>query len=458
MTGPAVGAGTGTAPRRVAVVGGGVLGLVLGLRLAERGHRVTIYEAGPGFGGLAASAPIGDFTWDRFYHVILASDTRLRALLGELGLDDRLRWTTTRTGFYVDDRLLSLSSALDFLRFPPLSPVDKFRLGLTILHASRLRDWRPLERQTALDWLEHWCGRRTVERLWRPLLRAKLGENHTRVSAAFIWAIIARMYAARRTGNKQELFGYVDGGYGAILGRLQERVLARGVSLIPDAKILKVGQSGSGLPVVIQRDQRPSEVFDAAVLTVPCSQVATLCPDLTAAELARLDSVTYQGIVCASLLCRRPLSDYYITNIAAAWTPFTAVIEMTALVDRERFGGLSLIYLPRYLGQDDPFWARSDAEVRAAFLPALQRLHPGLAADDIVAFQVARARQVLILPTLDYSRDAMPPVTTSLPGVFIANSAQIPNGTLNVNETLGVVEHALPGVLAGLGAQRRTAP
>ena len=440
---------TNESPRRVAVVGGGMLGLTIGLRLAEHGHQATVIESAPAFGGLAGSSGIGDYTWDRFYHVILLSDTRLRALVDELGLSDQLRWNTTRTGFYIDDQLLSLSTSLDFLRFPPISMIDKFRLGLTILYASRLRDWRRLEQQTAIAWLDRWCGRRTVDRLWRPLLQAKLGENHTQASAAFIWAIIARMYAARRTGNKQELFGYVDGGYETILNRLVERARASGVSMETSAPVRRVDQPNTGA-VMVERDGQPPAAFDAVVMTVPCNHVASLCPGLTVAEKARLQSVTYQGIVCASLLCRQPLSSYYITNIADAWPPFTAVIEMTALVDRARFGDQSLIYLPRYLGQDDPFWQRTDAEIEAEFLPALLRMHPGLRRDDLTAFQVARARQVLALSTLNYSTEAMPPVITSRPGIFVANSAQIPNGTLNVNETLGVVEQALPRVLAAL--------
>ena len=50
----------------------------------------------------------------------------------------------TRTGFLVDGRLHSLSSSLDFLRFPPLGLVDKARLALTVLRAAHMRD--PLAR------------------------------------------------------------------------------------------------------------------------------------------------------------------------------------------------------------------------------------------------------------------------------------------------------------------------
>ena len=101
---------------RVAVVGGGMLGLAAAWRLAERGQRVTLLEAAPELGGLTSCWSLGDVTWDRFYHVTLLSDTRLRALLDEIGLESQIRWVQTRTGFYCDGKLYSLSSSLEFLR------------------------------------------------------------------------------------------------------------------------------------------------------------------------------------------------------------------------------------------------------------------------------------------------------------------------------------------------------
>src|SRR3982751_6505270 len=87
--------------QRIGIIGGGVLGMTLAWRLQRRGFAVTVIESAPAGGGLASAEAIGSFTWDRFYHVTLQSDVHLRALLTELGLDDQLRWGTTRTGFYV---------------------------------------------------------------------------------------------------------------------------------------------------------------------------------------------------------------------------------------------------------------------------------------------------------------------------------------------------------------------
>jgi protoporphyrinogen oxidase len=146
----------------------------------------------------------------------------------------------------------------------------------------------------------------------------------------------------------------------------------------------------------------------------------------------------YQGIICPSLLIEQPLAEYYVTNITDGWVPFTAVIEMTALVDRATFGGRSLVYLPRYLAQDAGDWARSDADILNESIATLERMYPHFRRSQIVATQVARVREVLAVSTLNYSRTLLPPLTTSVDRVFVVNSAQIANGTLNVNETLAL--------------------
>ncbi len=425
------------------IVGGGMLGLTLALRLSARGHQVTVIEAAPCLGGLASAWRLGDITWDRHYHVTLLSDTHTRGLLAELGLERDMQWVQTRTGFYTGGRLHSMSSAVEFLRFPPLGPVDKARLALTILYASRVRDWRRLERIPVADWLRRLSGERTFQRIWLPLLRSKLGENYTRTSAAFIWATIQRMYAARRSGLKKEMFGYVPGGYARILDRLAERLRERGVGIVTGSPTQRVTRAGSRLRVTTAGGA--SQIFDRVAVTVPAPLAARLCPEMDEGERARLEAIEYQGIVCASVLLKAPLASYYVTNITESWVPFTAVIEMSALVDRAEFGGRSLVYLPRYAAGNDAVFEVTDEALRERFLAALERMYPHFHRDQVECFQVSRVRHVHALSTLGYS-ERLPPMRLSVPGLFIVNSSHIVNGTLNVNETVGLADRALEAI------------
>jgi protoporphyrinogen oxidase len=415
-------------------------------RLAQAGRRVTLFDAAEGLGGLASAWSLDGIVWDRHYHVTLLSDTHLRALWTELGLEDELRWAETRTGFYSGGRLHSMSNSLEFLRFPPLRLIDKMRLAATILHASRVKDPRPLEAVLVSDWLRRWSGDRTFETIWLPLLKAKLGEHYQRTSAAFLWATIARMYAARRTGLKREMFGYVSGGYGRVLDRFAEVLAAEGVEIRTGHPAERIApEPGGGVRTEFRNGHQ--EVFDQVVVTVPAPAAARVCQGLGEDEAARLQGIQYLGIVCASLLLKKPLAGFYVTNITDPGIPFTAIVEMSTLVDPSELGGKTLVYLPKYVDPDDPAFRLSDGEIQETFLAALERMVPAFDRADLLAFRVSRVKHVFALPTLHYS-SRLPPMTTSVPGLHLVNAAHIVNGTLNVNETVQLANRAAASFLA----------
>ena len=475
--------------QNIAIVGSGFLGMTLALRLAEAGNRVTIFESANEIGGLASAWKIGDVTWDKHYHVTLKSDENTRKIVEELGLAGEFRWVETKTGFYTEGSLFSMSDTMEFLAFPPLGLISKLRLGATIFYASRVENWKRLEKLTVEKWLTRLSGRKTFEKIWKPLLKAKLGDAYKETSAAFIWATIRRMYAARNAGLKKEMFGYVRGGYARVLERFGQILSEKGVEIRLNATIENVEKLATGrfrvataakrrrndakLRILPQKtkyaafqatatvapgfsgaflaepDLKPSEVvafpknghadmFDKVILTCPSNVAARIAPQLTREEKLDLENIRYQGIVCASVLLKNSLSNFYVTNITDE-APFTGVIEMSALVARTELGGNALVYLPKYVAPDDELFEKTDGEIEQMFLAGLEKMYPQFRRDDVLDFKVSRVRQVFPLPVLNYSRD-LPAMKTSIDGMYVVNSSHIVNGTLNVNETVALAE------------------
>ncbi len=473
--------------QNVAIVGSGFLGLTLALRLADSGAKVTLFESASEIGGLASAWEIGDIVWDKHYHVTLASDGYTRGLVEELGLGDQFRWVETKTGFYTDGELVSMSDIMEFLKFPPLGLVSKLRLGATIFYASRVRNWKRLEKIRVEEWLTRLSGEKTFDKIWRPLLTAKLGEAYRETSAAFIWATIQRMYAARNSGLKKEMFGYVSGGYARVLERFGEVLREKGVEIRLNSRIDRVEKLANGkIRVSTAASRRRSDVkpvvqktkygvmtapasvakgfsgaflsepelwlppkptlsaplplvFDRVILTCPSNVAAKAAGQLSVEEKHSLDNIRYQGIVCASVLMKCSLSKFYVTNITDE-APFTGVIEMSALVDKQGFGGNALIYLPKYVASDDEMFDKSDEDIERIFLNGLEKMYSHFRRKDVLAFKVSRVRQVFPLPVLNYSQE-LPPAKTSIDGLYIVNSSHIVNGTLNVNETVRLAEN-----------------
>jgi protoporphyrinogen oxidase len=441
-----------------AIVGGGLLGMTLALRLAQAGQQVTLLESAETLGGLASAWSLGDIIWDRHYHVTLLSDQHFRSLLREIGLEQDMQWVESKTGVYANGTLYSVSNAIEFLKFPPLGLIDKLRLAFTIIYGSKIKDWRRLEQISVEKWLRRWSGDRTFEKFWLPLLRAKLGDNYKKASASFIWAIIARLYAARRTGLKKEMFGYLPGGYARILERFAIILRETGVEMELGQRVRQV-QPINDQRVTVEFSNSNKQTFDQVVVTAPSPIAAQITAGLTSEERDRLQGIQYQGIVCASLLLKNPLSPYYVTNITDDWVPFTGVIETTALVNPRDFNGQTLVYLPKYVDPQDPLFELSDQVLEESFVNALERMYPHFSREDVLKFQVSRVKHVLAVSTLNYSQ-TLPPMQMSVPGLHIVNSTHILNGTLNVNETIQLAEQAAVDLLnlANLDCKQPAAP
>jgi protoporphyrinogen oxidase len=430
---------------KVAVIGGGVLGLTLAHRAQRAGHQVELFEAAPDLGGLAAPQKYAPFVWDRYYHCILPQDTALIGLLEELGLGGELRWAKTGTGYYSGGRFYSMSGVPDYIRFPLLSVTDKARLGLTILHAMRTAKPHDLYRITAAEWLTRWGGRRVYENFWRPLLRAKFGTHHDQVAAVFIWATLTRLQGARRGAGARENLGYVSGGYAKILGTFRERLEQGGARVRTSAPVEQIQKEGEQASVRWGGSEAGQATFDQVFFTGPTRLArktvqGELSKVVELAEQRYPTSSAYLGVACLNLVLKRPLTPYYVLNIADEKVELTGLIEMTNLIDRAtETAGHSLVYLPRYMDSADASFDAPPERLTETLLGGARRLFPGLSDSDIVDRQLHRTRLVQPLPLVRQAAvGAEPPVLTR--PFTLLNTTMLECATLNNNEVVALVD------------------
>jgi len=446
----------------VAVIGGGMTGIAAAYYLAKSSRfNITLFERESQLGGLSSYYQWQEIVWDRFYHVMLSTDLQLLEFIKELGLQDELFWSDTKSGFYGDGKLVSMSSTLDFLTFPFMSLWQKFRLGLGILYSARIKDPAKLDRIYVRQWLTKLFGRRIYENIWDPLLRSKLGDARERTSAAFIWATITRLYGARESGSKRERMGHVHGGYRTILKTAEEKLTEAGVRIVTRSSASEVAASRiQDNPTArdkhsAQHTQRSVSVvtddgrlkFDKVLLTVDCPTVLRMV-DGGEDHLywAQLREVEYLSVVCVLLILNRKLSPYYVINLLDKDLPFTGIIEATNVVSPEEIGDKHLVYLPKYMPVDDPLNECEDDQITELFLEKLRKVFPDLKDEDILHRQIFRERYVQPLQELNFL-DRSTGFRTPLSGVYLVNTSMIYNTTLNNNAVVTLAKDAAKTII-----------
>ena len=432
----------------ICIIGGGMMGLATAYFLSKPGNNVVVLEKEKEVGGLSRPAEIyPGLQWDRYYHVILSTDTELLGFIDEIGLSLDVQFRTTKTGFFTDGCLHSMSNVFEFITFKPLSLVNKFRLGLGIIFASRIHKGTRLEKVYAKNWLIRIFGRRNYEKLWDPLLRSKLGTASPKASGAFIWAIIKRYYGTRQKGSKQESMGCVKGGYHSIFKNIQDILKQKQVAVLLDRKAQKIIPQPDGRIGVVDHRGK-TKLFDKVVATLPNPNLIELLPDEYGNLKAQLGRIEYLNLVCVVLALKRSLCPYYVTNITDPGFPFTGVIEATNVVPKETLGDHALVYLPRWMPGDDAFIRQPDEAILDQFYAGLKRIFPEFTKEQVTAAHVHREFNVQPIQTIDYGQ-CVPPMETEISGFYLVNTSMILNSTLNNNQVIGLARKMADKLLEG---------
>jgi protoporphyrinogen oxidase len=403
--------------RRFCIVGAGACGLTAALRLAERGGDVVVIERESRPGGLAGGFQLDSGVWlERFYHHIFRSDRAAIRLIDELQLTDRLEWLRPSTVTLRAEKLHQLDSAPSLLRFSPIEPLSRLRMGAVLAQFRLLPNPRILEGRLAAATLRRLMGTQAYEAVWGPLLRGKFGQFAEEVTLPWFWA---------RVHDRSAELGYLRGGFQQLYDGLSERVKRLGGQVLLDTSVVGIQGDPDGLEVQLRtpnggETRRFDRVLSTLATPVTCGLATGLGEDYREAY-GRVRSL---GAHCLVLALDRQLTESYWINIADPGYPFLALVEHTNLVSAEDYGGLHLVYFGNYRTHDDSLFDMTPEEVLEAFAPSIRRINPAFDTSWVLSKWVFSAPNAQPVVDLRF-RSSIPPFITPVPGLFSANLFQV---------------------------------
>jgi protoporphyrinogen oxidase len=421
-------------PRRVAIVGAGVTGLVAGRELARRGFAVTLVERWPDVAGQASAFEVAPGVWvERYYHHLFPSDREMIALHEEL-LPGQLEWHPSSVGIWARGRIYPFVTPRDLLAYSPLPLVDRLRLGFVVLRLVGRTDWEQMDDIGALEWLRRTCGERAVRSVWLPLMLGKFGDDAERIPLAWLWSkFVLRRGKGANAGR--ERLGYPRGSFRAICVAVADDIRAGGGTIELDREVTAIHADGDGFvvrcaaPTAYRRAPGSSAPepgrelrADIVLLTTPTTLTASLV-DWPAEYRARLDAWTYRAAVVLLLELRRPYSDVYWMNVADMDVPFLGMVEHTNLVPAERYPGRYL-YVSNYVAPDDPLARLSPEELLRHYVAAMTLMNPSFSPDDVLRYWAFREDAAQPVPRVG-NRHRLLPFETPRKGIYLANTTQI---------------------------------
>ncbi|MEC9093397.1 MAG: FAD-dependent oxidoreductase, partial [Planctomycetota bacterium] len=322
---------------------------------------------------------------------------------------------------------------VDLLRFKAMGLSGRLRFGLTSACLAYQKKYLDREEETALNWFYRFAGKQATDSIWRPMLEVKFGDAADQIPLAWIAGRLRQRVRSRKRGV--EKLGYLKGSLQKLTNSLVSELSERGVGFHYNKQVTRLSQKGKQL--LLEFSDGTSCLSQRVVFTIPTHSLSRVFMESYPTYAQRLDSMEYLGAVCTVVSLKEKLSDIYWTNMADGNCDFGGVIEQTRLVDPKYYGNRHLVYLSRYVSQEDSVWSCSDAEIVNRQLQQLELVYRRPIRDRVVAQWVFRTRNAAPLTNMGF-KDRIPGFRTPIPNVFMASMCHLYPEERSVNNSIRV--------------------
>ncbi|MCS7130450.1 MAG: FAD-dependent oxidoreductase, partial [Archaeoglobaceae archaeon] len=278
------------------------------------------------------------------------------------GLSSKLVWRTVKVGFAIDDKIYSLTTPIEILKYPYMCLTDKFRLAVFTMKSKRLC-YEDFDDISAISALKEKFSNRLLDSFFLPMLKAKFGDNAEKVSYAWL---LARVAIRSNRKLKGEEIGYLRHGFHQLVDKMAEDI-----EIVHERGKIKLDGKWNV----------NGEDFDVVVFTAPIPELGEL------EKKFGLQEISYQSSICALLSLKKSISDIYWINVNKA--SFGAMIEHTNFMPFEDYGE-NLVYLASYSTPNGWLFNQSDSEIQNLFLKDLKRF--GIEEKDVNWIKVFKAK------------------------------------------------------------------
>jgi protoporphyrinogen oxidase len=414
---------------RVAVIGAGPMGLAAAYQLAKDGHQPIVFEGADRIGGMTATFDFGGLNIERYYHFHCTSDLDFLALLDELGISDKLRWKSTKMGFYYKNTLSAWGNPIALLTFPGVSLISKIRYGIHAFYCIKLKNWKMLDGLESTAWIKRWIGEEGFKVWWEKLFEYKFYNYASSLSAAWIWSRIRRI-GTSRYNLLQEKLGYLEGGSETFLTAMRAYIEAKGGEFKLGEPATKILHSDGQILGLIT----PQGTYDfkKIISTIPLCYIPKILPDLQNDLLSKFEALKSIAVVCVVMKLKKQVTENFWVNINDDNMDIPGMVEYSNLRPLKQ----TIVYVPYYIPSDHPKFQDSDEIFSKKVKSYLMKINPSIKDSDILDIKCNRYQyaQPICGPKF---LESLPHYSLPIKNLFVADTTSYYPEDRGISESLG---------------------